>query len=242
MKVIGITRVRNEELILADTLAHFLQYVDHIILLDDDSTDGTVGVARGFDRVTVIAGGKWSTNRPAEETRHRKLLTEAAMDIGADWVLCFDADERLLLWSDKLVQQPHGADAFRFRLFDGYMVEGSPDYKAGKLLALPRMWGPEYRDIIMLFRPEKAVWSGYDRREPMVMGKVEPFTGVVVAHYGKCLSVDHWEQTCDYYAGHWPEPYRSKWAGRRGKAIHTESDFGRPLYPLLQAILNGVKL
>ena len=49
-----------------------------------------------------------------------------------------------------------------------------------------------------------------------------------VKHYGKAISVEEWEKTCDYYA-EWPEPYGSKWAARRGKAIHTESDFGRPL-------------
>ena len=50
-------------------------------------------------------------------------------------------------------------------------------------------------------------------------------------HYGKSLSVDHWEETCDYYIRHFPfETYGKKWTERKGQAIHTESDFKRPLY------------
>jgi hypothetical protein len=50
-------------------------------------------------------------------------------------------------------------------------------------------------------------------------------------HYGKSLSVAHWEETCDYYIRHFPfETYGKKWTERKGQAIHTQSDFNRPLY------------
>lgn len=33
---------------------------------------------------------------------------------------------------------------------------------------------------------------------------VEP-SGMFCKHFGKCLSVEHWEETCSYYAGDgWP--------------------------------------
>ena len=48
---------------------------------------------------------------------------------------------------------------------------------------------------------------------------------------GKSLSVAHWEETCDYYIRHFPfDTYGKKWIERKGQAIHTESDFKRPLY------------
>ena len=56
-------------------------------------------------------------------------------------------------------------------------------------------------------------------------------------HYGKSLSVAHWEETCDYYIRHFPfETYGKKWTARKGQAIHTESDFNRPLYEWGEAL------
>jgi hypothetical protein len=101
-------------------------------------------------------------------------------------------------------------------------------YEGGALVDLPRKWGPERRDILMLFQTGQAHYHGLDKREPYVNGLVETYD-VKVRHYGKCLSKEHWEETCDYYANYWPNPYKDKWAARRGKAIHTQSDFGKPL-------------
>lgn len=221
--IVGITRVRDEELILRDTLTHFLRYCDLVLLYDDCSTDATVEIARSFPQVEVIPGDEWCLDRVAENTRHRAILLERARAIGAEWVLCFDADERLEGELPDL-----SADGYTFRLFDGYMTpERQLPYTDGDLAALPRMWGPEYRDIVMLFRAKSAAYDRTGQRQPTMFGRVEQ-SGVRVRHYGKCLSVDHWEETCRYYADHFPR-WREKWLSRMGKAIHTASDFGRPL-------------
>ena len=56
-------------------------------------------------------------------------------------------------------------------------------------------------------------------------------TGLYCQHYGKSLSIDHWEETCDYYMRHFPfDTYGRKWRDRKIRAIHTQSDFMRPLY------------
>ena len=48
-------------------------------------------------------------------------------------------------------------------------------------------------------------------------------------HYGKALSVDHWEETCDYYIRHFPfETYGKKWTERKGQAIHVQVRFQAP--------------
>lgn len=229
MKPTGITRVRNEALIIADTIEHYLGHCDNIILYDDCSTDDTIGIAMrtGGSRVRIIPGDEWRTDRKMENTRHRAILTRAALESGAEWCLCFDADERLV---GTLPPLNHDATGYRFRLFDGYLtreVQGA--YTGGALADLPRMWGPEYRDIIMLFRIANASFVGTGRREPAMTGRVR-LAPVMVKHYGKCLSVEHWEETCRYYSTYFPEPFKSKWVSRRGKAIHTRSDFDRPLF------------
>ena len=225
--LIGITRVRNEALIIADTVEHYLECCDRIVLYDDCSTDETVAIAQaaGGRYIDIIRGDAWHSNRPAEETRHRHLVLNRASTLGARWCLCFDADERLV---GKL--PPLNGDGYRFRLFDGYLTkERREHYTTGDLSTLPRMWGPEYRDILILFRTDKARYEGLDRREPILRGKIS-LAPVMVKHYGKCLSIEHWESTCAYYATHFPEPYRSKWEARKGKAIHSKSDFCRNLY------------
>lgn len=233
--ITGITRVRNESLIIADTLKHFLQFCDSVILYDDASDDDTPDIAESFDRVRVIRCKVWRPDRRAEETRHRALLLSL---VQTPWVLCFDADERLVGTLPNLA-----AEAYRFRLFDGYLTE---DRKApcdgASLFDLPRMWGPEYRDILMLFRKDAASYQGLDKREPDVQGRVELAEHLHVKHFGKCLSESHWEETCNYYANHWPEPYRSKWLARKGKAIHETSDFGMPLYRWRDVAAHAVRL
>jgi glycosyltransferase involved in cell wall biosynthesis len=224
--IVGITRVRNEELILADTLAHFQQWCDQIILYDDCSTDDTVTLALDSN-AAVIAGDEWRSDRVAENTRHRKRLFDEACRAGAEWVLCFDADERLEGTLPELT-----ADAYTFRLYDGYMADGyDVPYTDGPLAELPRLWGPEYRDIRMLFRanPQRVTWARPGMRQPDVLGCVKR-APMDVRHYGKCLSVKHWEETCDYYIKHFPQ-WRAKWWARKGKAIHSRSDFLRPLVP-----------
>jgi glycosyltransferase involved in cell wall biosynthesis len=226
--LVGLTRVRNESLIIEDTIQHMLGYCDRVLLFDDASTDGTADIAAGFDKVEVFRGKEWSaTGRQWLETAHRALLLEAARKRGAEWCLYMDADERLV---GDLPGMTGDTSGYRFKLFDGYMTEEHRvEYASGSLAELPRLYGPERRDILMLFRTEDARYLGLDQREPVVHGPVET-TSVYVKHFGKCLSVEQWEETCDYYATFFPEPYKSKWEARRGGAIHAASDFGRPLY------------
>jgi glycosyltransferase involved in cell wall biosynthesis len=227
--LIGITRVRNEGLIIRDTIRHFLDHgCKRIILYDDCSEDNTVDEAwkAGGDRISIIEGDFWLPNRVQEETRHRALVLREAIREGADWCLCFDADERLVGSLPEL-----RGSGFRFRLFDGYLTgDRQQRYLPGMFLqALPRMWGPEYRDILMLFRADRARFVGLDQREPQLAG--EPVLAkTMVKHFGKCISIEQWEETCDYYATYFPERYRQKWLDRKGKAIHLKSDFGRKLY------------
>lgn len=225
--IVGITRVRNESLILEDTLRHYLSRCDRVLVYDDASTDETTDIAESFDRVTLIRGETWHTNRRAEETRHRNLLLEQVRTMGAEWCLCFDADERLV---GDLPIPTDDVNGYRVRLFDGYLTEEFQNpYTGGDLGRLPRMWGPEYRDILTFFRVSASRFVGDGNRCPRTQGRIDP-SGVMVKHYGKCLSVEHWEETCDYYSSPlWPDRYRNKWSARKGKAIHTQSDFGRPL-------------
>lgn len=175
---------------------------------------------RSFERVTVIEGKEWSEDQWNAETIHRAKALELAKN--ADMCLCFDADERLV---GDLPTEPGG---YTFGLYDGYLTrKNRKPYENGDLSRLPRMWGVERRDILMFFEPLKAKYCGTGQREPIYTDQVQK-SDVLVKHYGKCLSVEHWEETCDFYVKYFPK-WREKWRQRKGKAIHKRSDFGTPL-------------
>lgn len=224
-KITGITRVRNEEVIIKDVLDHVSGLVDDIYVYDDCSTDRTPEICEQHPAVKkVIRGKKWVTTprerNEAEGSLRNIVLNEARKD-NPDWIYYFDADE----FAD-FNGIDFTADAYRLRLFDFYITpeDADKDWKSRKWI------GPEYRDILMLWRndPRVKFWQ----REPTI-----PYTNIQnagwVKHYGKAVSIKQWEDTCDYYinyrGGNFLRGWTEKWKARKGNAIHTESDFGNEL-------------
>ena len=234
-----MTRIRNEALILPDTLDYLATQVDAIVAYDDASTDETVDILRKHPKVAlIVANRSWEADieaRKRAEGRHRGLLLDMARaELPHDWMFCFDPDERVTgdLPSFVASLEADASDAVRVQLFDAYMTpEDCAPYRPDQpLLHFRRFYGPEQRDILMLWRNRPAIhFAEGHGRTPGGMSNVK--IDLHCQHYGKSLSVDHWEETCDYYIRHFPfETYGKKWTERKGQAIHTESDFKRPLY------------
>lgn len=240
MPLLSMIRVRNEELIIADTLEHLASFSDIIVAYNDASTDGTFEILKSHPKVgLVISNQRWLKSieeRQIAETRHRGLLLqEARRRWNFRWCLCADADERYIGDIRSFVTRPPEKQTpagIRIQLFDAYMTpkDQSPHASGLPLINSREMFGPERRDILMLWKNSDAViFRGLDSREPQVPGMIE--TRFYCQHYGKSLSEEHWESTCNYYIDHFPyEPYGKKWTERKGKAIHSASDFGRPLF------------
>lgn len=237
--LIALIRVRNEELILQDTLDHICEFADGICAYDDASTDETLNILKSHKNVLfVIENRQWQSGPEARllsETRHRGLLLqEARRRFTFEWCMCCDADERYLGPIRELVTESTGRQpaAVKIRLFDAYMTKGDdhPFVKGRRLLNFRRFFGPEYRDILMLWKNDHRVqFVGLDAREPLVPGDAE--VKFFCQHYGKSISYEQWEATCNYYVNHFPwEPYGKKWAERRGRALHVKSDGGLQLY------------
>jgi hypothetical protein len=67
-----------------------------------------------------------------------------------------------------------------------------------ELLNFRRFFGPERRDVLMLWRNRlEVIFAKHHGREPAGVERVG--TGLYCQHYGKSLSVEHWEETCEYY-------------------------------------------
>ncbi|MET4426410.1 glycosyltransferase family 2 protein [Bradyrhizobium sp. RT3a] len=250
--LVGITRVRNEALVLQDTLDYVGKHVDAIVAYDDASTDQTLKILGAHPKVAlIVTNQEWETDieaRRIAEGRHRALLLQTAREqLPFDWMFCFDADERVTGDLRGFLEAVHSCDCegVRVQLFDAYMTPDDHEpYRADReLLGFRRFFGPERRDILMLWRnrPE-VIYAEQHGREPGGVDRVK--TALYCQHFGKSLSVDHWEETCEYYMRHFPfDTYGRKWLERKGRAIHTQSDFMRPLYEWGDTLFtNAVKI
>lgn len=230
MKIFGLTKVRNESAIMKETLDHWGKIcTGGVYVYDDVSTDDTVKICKEHPAVKrVVQGRVWDPDRERAEWYNRQsILTHAQMDAGPDdWFVYFDADERLYFDDWSLLFKKDN-DAIACRLYDVYITPEDKDSQYNL-----RWWvGPEFRTIVMFFRNEQSI--GYDKPDQRIVNLKDNARIVVsgfVKHYGKGLSVQHWEDTCDYYINYWPK-YREKWEQRKGKAVKTDmkSDFGNSL-------------
>ena len=142
--LIGITRVRNEALILQDTLDYVGKNVDAIVAYDDASTDRTLEILGEHPKVAlVVTNRSWEADieaRRIAEGRHRGLLLQTAREhLQFDWIFCFDPDERVTGDLRGFIQGAHSSDydGVRIQLFDAYMTPGdhAPYQADSELLA-----------------------------------------------------------------------------------------------------------
>ena len=95
MTVVAVTMVKDEQDCIGYTLRHLLaEGVDHILVADNMSTDATRSIldklAEDTEQVTVV-----DDLEPGyyQDRKMTNLAHRAAEDLGAEWVLPFDADE-----------------------------------------------------------------------------------------------------------------------------------------------------
>ena len=90
MTTYGICGVRDAVDVVGPVVAHMLGEVDHVIVSDNLSTDGTFDVLESFgSQITLLS----DTDPAHYQGRKMTALASIAEDMGADWVVPFDSDE-----------------------------------------------------------------------------------------------------------------------------------------------------
>lgn len=119
-RLVAMMPVRNESRrYLHQALEDLSTYVDHIVILDDASTDETPDICRSFSK--VIFHRNETTEFLVDESRFRARLWELTLQAEPDWILAIDADEvfeeRMKHEVSLLIDQEE-YEAIEFRLFD----------------------------------------------------------------------------------------------------------------------------
>lgn len=89
MNVTGALRVKNEDRWIARSLASLSLICQRIVVFDDHSTDATLSICRGTQKVEIIESPFSGLN----ESRDKNFLLDHIRD--ADWVVMIDGDEVL---------------------------------------------------------------------------------------------------------------------------------------------------
>ena len=108
MNISGIITTLNEEANIADAIASLRQVCNEIVVVDSESTDRTVEIARSL-------GAKVYLQRYLGDGIQKNVALQYVTNL---WVLSIDADERL---SDELVAWIRSTD-FEATPYDGFAV------------------------------------------------------------------------------------------------------------------------
>jgi hypothetical protein len=95
MQVIGISVVLNEAPLVEAFVRHHAGLLDHHIILDDGSTDDTIGILQRLRMEGLPISVYQATSVIYAQGLHMTGLYKLALQAGADWVVCLDCDELL---------------------------------------------------------------------------------------------------------------------------------------------------
>jgi glycosyltransferase involved in cell wall biosynthesis len=224
MKISASIIVHNEEHNIA-ALCETLDWADEIVIVDSDSTDKTVEIAKRYtDKIFQ-----------REFRGYKDKHQYADAQTSGDWIFWIDADERVTpalkdsiaaLRTQDAAAMPDGFRLARRTFYLGRWIKHSG-------------WYPDYQ--MRLYRKDAGFWDGVAPHETArVHGRVETLAGELL-HYTKQSLSEHHRVTESYAtlaAQYWHEKGRQ--VGAAGILFHPVAAFIRA-YLLKQGWRDGMQ-
>jgi hypothetical protein len=145
MTVWAVGVVRDEADIIEATISRMLREVDHVLVADNGSVDGTAEILRSLDGVTVLVDPDPDFLVDQQQARRTTALASLAAQRGADWVVPFDADEVWVAFDgrigDVLDDLPQSVRVVRAEMVNHVVTDRDPpgpDLPARLVYRLPR--------------------------------------------------------------------------------------------------------
>jgi (heptosyl)LPS beta-1,4-glucosyltransferase len=175
LKISATIIVRNEEANLA-AVCQSVAWADEIVIVDSDSTDRTVELARRYtDKVF---------NREFRGYKDKHEFADAQTT--GDWVFWIDADERVTPELRAAIERLRGRDPAT--LPDGFRIARRTQY-LGRWIKHSG-WYPDYQ--MRLYRKAASFWDGVAPHETArVQGRVETLAGEFLHYTKRSLSEHH---------------------------------------------------
>lgn len=183
MRILGLMRVRNEARWLEACL-RAQHFCDHIVILDDNSTDETAAICTEFNGMVSHVRKAW--DHGYEEGLDRECLASIAKYHEPEWICSMDGDEVLLedTWTrvEPLLDNPdvNVIDVLNLHLWDNpYQVR------------VDGAWRYQYRQRFWRFKQGPLTYTKDHCSIPNEITE-RPFTraGVRMLHYGNMLEID----------------------------------------------------
>ncbi len=96
-RLVGASRILNEAALIEPFLRHHAALLDHHVIFDNGSTDGTVEIIRALRTEGLSVEVHQAASPVYAEMYVNTLLYRLARERGADWVLFLDCDELIHL-------------------------------------------------------------------------------------------------------------------------------------------------
>lgn len=94
MKLVSTTLTGNSEAVIADALSSVVEWVDICLIVDTGITDRTLEIAREIaGSKLVVRKFEWCN----DFSKARNFCLDTAAELGGDWAVTIDTDERLQL-------------------------------------------------------------------------------------------------------------------------------------------------